>query len=79
MKTLTAIVTDSKRLELNQDISFPPGTRLRVSILEAPNDYEARLIHYYESAASEALAEERALVCELSAGDASLPPEEPWW
>ena len=63
MRTMTAIVADSKRLELTEDVSIPAGTRVRIQIEEdeAVDDYAARLARYYEDCTEEALEEERAL------------------
>lgn len=81
MKTMTAIVADSKRLELSEDVAIPAGTRVRIRIeeVEAPDDYGVRLTRYYQNSTDEALEEERSLAEQLSAGDASLAAEEPWW
>jgi len=81
MKTLTAIVSDSKRLELCEDLSIPAGTRIRIRIEEdeGVEDYAAQLVDYYRHATEEVLQEERALAKELSAADASLVEEDAWW
>ena len=66
MKTLTAVVSDSKRLELSEDLSIPAGTRIRIRIEEdeGVEDYAAQLMDYYRHATEEALQEERALLSE---------------
>ena len=81
MKTLTAIVSDSKRLDLCEALSIPAGTRVRIRIEEdeGVEDYAAQLVDYYRHATEEALQEERALAKELSAADASLVEEDAWW
>jgi hypothetical protein len=63
MKTLTAIVSDSKRLELCEDLSIPAGTRIRIRIEEdeGVEDFAAQLVDY---STEEALQEERALLSE---------------
>ena len=81
MKTLTAVVSDSKRLELSEDLSIPAGTRIRIRIEEDEGvaDYAAQLVDYYRHATEEALQEECALAKELSAADAPLVEEDAWW
>ena len=66
MKTLTAVVCDSKRLELSEDLSIPAGTRIRIRIEEdeGVEDYGARLVDYYRHATEEVLQEERTLLSE---------------
>ena len=80
MKTTTAIVMDSKRLELHEGLSLPTGTLVHIQIEEElEDDYAARLEEYYRKSDENVLAEERALAERLSASDPCLPAEDPWW
>ena len=78
MRSIPAVVADSRRLELGAPISLPTGTRIQVLIKDV-DDYGSRLKAYYASANAEMIEEERSLSECLSAADAILPPEEPWW
>ena len=81
MKVMTTTVLDEKHLELQEQVSVPSGTRLRIEILNVsdPGDYASRLAEYYGQASAKALEEERALAEELGASDPSLAHEDPWW
>jgi hypothetical protein len=78
MRSIPAIVTDSRRLDLSTPISLPSGTRIRVLVGDV-DDYGTRLKAYYASASATMIEEERSLTESLTAADAVLPSEEPWW
>lgn len=61
--------------------SLPVGTNVQIAREQGcdADDYASRLRTFYAGCSAGAFAEERDLAERLSASDASLPAEEPWW